>query len=381
MAVLLQLPLTSRINATGNIYVKNVLHQLDVILTLAPPGLRAEPGSDKRIRIREETAANIMHQPAEKVDCFQHPIPLRPALAVLSSLLRFGALALVLAAVLLLCASVTALFYWKVSDRNVYNVRYSMNINGQLREASTEIDSDNNLERFKTGDEAEALEIHDFQSGITGIRFFGGDKCYIKSQIKDDLPDVESDNRERLTPDPRDEILPVRSEEKISTWVAMDPPLKETEFLSKKIISLCKGLPIHWLQPAYAKAGERRGETRAGPGQLLERRGAPRRKPPELELSRKTMGHSLPGSAFNPENPYHTQSGGARDDNTMTFDPMLDHRGICCAECQRGYTHCQRICEPLYGHWPWPYHHRGCQVACRVIMPCRWWVARILGLV
>lgn len=38
-----------------------------------------------------------------------------------------------------------------------------MNINGELREASMEIDSDNNLERFKP-DKAEAVEIHDFQS-------------------------------------------------------------------------------------------------------------------------------------------------------------------------------------------------------------------------
>lgn len=65
----------------------------------------------------------------------------------------------------------------------------------------------------------------------------------------------------------------------------------------------------------------------------------------------------------------------------MNIDPMLDHQGVCCNECRRGYTHCQRICEPLGGYHPWPYHYRGCRVACRVIMPCNWWVARILGLV
>uniref|UniRef100_A0A3B4ADD5 Leukocyte cell-derived chemotaxin 1 n=1 Tax=Periophthalmus magnuspinnatus TaxID=409849 RepID=A0A3B4ADD5_9GOBI len=280
--------------------------------------------------------------------------PGRPS--ALSPLLRFGALALVLAAVLLLCASVAALFFWKVTDRNVYNLRYSMNINGGLREASAEIDSDNNLERFKTGEGAEALEIHDFQSGITGIRFFGGDKCYIKSQIKDDLPDVESDNTE-------DEILPVRSEEQIMTWVAMDQPLTDNTFLSKKILSLCKGLPIYWLQPAYPKESSRRHTLS-----------------PTLMLQ-GTRGARGALSIITCVCLQQSQSGGAREDGAMTFDPMLDHRGICCAECQRGYTHCQRICEPLYGHWPWPYHHRGCQVACRIIMPCRWWVARIMGLV
>ncbi|KAG7282900.1 hypothetical protein CRUP_018400 [Coryphaenoides rupestris] len=60
---------------------------------------------------------------------------------------------------------------------------------------------------------------------------------------------------------------------------------------------------------------------------------------------------------------------------------MLDHLGICCSECRRSYTHCQRVCEPLRGYWPWPYNYAGCRVACRVIMPCRWWVARILGVV
>ncbi|CAL8343612.1 unnamed protein product [Merluccius merluccius] len=69
------------------------------------------------------------------------------------------------------------------------------------------------------------------------------------------------------------------------------------------------------------------------------------------------------------------------EEGTMTFDPMLDHQGVCCTECRRSYTQCQRICEPLGGYEPWPYHYRGCRVACRAIMPCRWWMARILGIV
>lgn len=35
--------------------------------------------------------------------------------------------------------------------------------------------------------------------GITGIRFAGGDKCYIKTQVKARLPDVESLNKESMT--------------------------------------------------------------------------------------------------------------------------------------------------------------------------------------
>uniref|UniRef100_A0AAV2K3H5 Leukocyte cell-derived chemotaxin 1 n=1 Tax=Knipowitschia caucasica TaxID=637954 RepID=A0AAV2K3H5_KNICA len=369
-----------------------------------------------------------MKTPAASEDCIQPLVFQSSSSRPSASLLRFGGLALVLAAVLLLCAFVAALFFGKVTDTNVYNVHYSMNINSQLREASAEIDSDNNLERFKTGERAEALEIHDFQSGITGIRFSGGDKCYIKSQIKDDLPDIESDNRERLMPDPRDEMLPVSSEEHIMTWVTADQPLKDSTFLSPKIITLCQGLPIYWLQPADPKGGlrdavgyaeARAGRTCLGPSWTVTQYSAPlvalltdgvrqrrrreagrarqqtntrRSKPaaaerrgpkegaPRAGAEQEDNGAQSAGSAFNPENPYHTPSGGS-EDSAMSFDPMLDHRGICCAECQRGYTQCQRVCEPLYGHWPWPYHHRGCTVGCRVIMPCRWWVARILGLV
>lgn len=35
--------------------------------------------------------------------------------------------------------------------------------------------------------------------GITGIRFSGGDKCYIKTQVKARLPDVESLDKESMT--------------------------------------------------------------------------------------------------------------------------------------------------------------------------------------
>uniref|UniRef100_A0A4W6CNK1 Leukocyte cell-derived chemotaxin 1 n=1 Tax=Lates calcarifer TaxID=8187 RepID=A0A4W6CNK1_LATCA len=141
----------------------------------------------------------------------------------------------------------------------VYNVRYSMNINGEVREGSMEIDSDNNLERFKTRSGAEeAVEIHDFQIGITGIRFSGGDKCYIKSQIKASLPHMGAHKKESLMFDLTDELMPVRFDEEFLIWVAGEQPLKDTSFLSNKILSLCGELPIYWLQPTFPKDGERR---------------------------------------------------------------------------------------------------------------------------
>ena len=46
----------------------------------------------------------------------------------------------------------------------VYNVHYSMSINGKVEEGSMEIDAVNNMERFRTGSGVdEAVEVHDFQ--------------------------------------------------------------------------------------------------------------------------------------------------------------------------------------------------------------------------
>uniref|UniRef100_A0A3Q3BER2 Leukocyte cell-derived chemotaxin 1 n=2 Tax=Kryptolebias marmoratus TaxID=37003 RepID=A0A3Q3BER2_KRYMA len=312
----------------------------------------------------------------------------KPTSAAVRYALKFGVVVLIAAAAFMLCAS---FYLWKDSDRSVYNVLYSLSINGEVREGSVQIDSDNNLGRVKTGSGAgEAVEIHDFQIGITGICFFGGDKCFIKSHIKANLPLVRADNKEMLMFDLTDELMPVRADDEFLTWVAAEKPLKNATFLGNKILDLCGKLPIFWLEPAYLKDGARRkrGARRAKRQLDTEeiKADAGERDPvshAEREASRVVDGEeeeSATGSAYNPANPYH-RSGEAREESAMTFDSMLDRQGICCLECQRSYTHCQRVCEPRRGYWPWPYNHRGCQVACRVIMPCRWWVARILGVV
>ncbi|ELK05147.1 Tenomodulin [Pteropus alecto] len=68
-------------------------------------------------------------------------------------------------------------------------------------------------------------------------------------------------------------------------------------------------------------------------------------------------------------------------ENGIDFDPMLDERGYCCIYCRRGNRYCRRVCEPLLGYYPYPYCYQGGRVICRVIMPCNWWVARMLGRV
>ncbi|XP_023193296.1 leukocyte cell-derived chemotaxin 1-like [Xiphophorus maculatus] len=309
-----------------------------------------------------------------------------PPSAGVSHVLRFGVVALIAGAAFMFCTFVVSLYMWKASDKNVYSVRYSLNINGKVREGSMKIDSDNNLQRFQTGSEAgEAVEIHDFQIGITGIRFFGGDKCYIKSHIKANLSLLGAHNKDTLMFDLTDEIMPVRFDEEFLIWVAAKQPLKNTTFLSNRILDLCGELPIFWLQSIYPKDGERRKRgVRRAKRQLdmQDIKASIQERDPERRGEQEAVdeGQSAMGSGYNPENPYH-RSGEAREETAMTFDSMLDHQGICCSECQRSYTHCQRVCEPLRGYWNWPYNYRGCQVACRVIMPCRWWVARILGVV
>ncbi|XP_061746933.1 leukocyte cell-derived chemotaxin 1-like [Nerophis ophidion] len=276
--------------------------------------------------------------------------------------LKAGMAVLVAGALLLLLGAVGAFYFWNNNEKHVYNVHYSMSINGKVEEGTMEIDTENNMETFSTGSGAdEAVEVHDFEIGITGIRFSGSEKCYIKTQVKAHLPDVEPLDKDSMTFDLDDEVMPARFEDDL-VWVAAGAPLSDSAFLSKKIKDLCGDLPIFWLRPTYSTSGQRKT------GAASRRRRQARRDEEEEDVE----------AEFNPENPYQNNLQG---EDTMNIDPMLDHQGLCCRECRRSYTHCQRICEPLGGYHPWPYHYRGCRVACRVIMPCNWWVARILGIV
>ncbi|CAH2223987.1 leukocyte cell-derived chemotaxin 1 [Pelobates cultripes] len=306
-------------------------------------------------------------------------------------LLRIGAVVLISGALLLLFGAIGAFYFWKVNEKHVYNVHYTMSINGKIQEGSMEIDAGNNLETFKTGvGSDEAVEVHDFQIGITGIRFAGGEKCYIKAQAKAHIPDVDSMTKESLSFELEDEIMPAKFDENSPIWVAADQPVKDNSFLSPKLLELCSDLPIYWLRPTRPKENQRgkrdvgrkarqaqnnlnMDQFEAAAEERNTRRQGSRRAQPAANQTQPAPEQEVP---FNPENPYHLEGEGG-----VTFDPMLDHQGICCIECRRSYTQCQRICEPLGGYYPWPYNYHGCRSACRVIMPCNWWVARILGVV
>uniref|UniRef100_A0A8B9BGC2 Leukocyte cell-derived chemotaxin 1 n=1 Tax=Anser brachyrhynchus TaxID=132585 RepID=A0A8B9BGC2_9AVES len=316
-------------------------------------------------------------------------------------LLKAGAAVLIAGALLLLAGAIGAFYFWKATERQVYNVHYTMSINGKVQDGSMEIDAGNNLETFKTGSGSEeAVEVHDFQIGITGIRFAEGEKCYIKAQPKAHVPEVDAMTKASLSSDLEDEIMPVRFDENSLIWVAADEPIKHNGFLSPKILELCGDLPIFWLRPTYPKDKQRerremkRNKRQSEPTFNTEDVEAATEevntRPPTTQLTReldqqsnetRPVGQETDvgqegDQTLNPDNPYNQLEG-----EGMAFDPMLDHLGVCCIECRRSYTQCQRICEPLLGYYPWPYNYQGCRTACRIIMPCSWWVARIMGVV
>ncbi|KAI6078431.1 Leukocyte cell-derived chemotaxin 1 isoform X1 [Aix galericulata] len=297
-------------------------------------------------------------------------------------LLKAGAAVLIAGALLLLAGAIGAFYFWKATERQVSTETQrapfpcTQCIVGEARGRNFPCE------------------------GITGIRFAEGEKCYIKAQPKAHVPEVDAMTKASLSSDLEDEIMPVRFDENSLIWVAADEPIKHNGFLSPKILELCGDLPIFWLRPTYPKDKQRerremkRNKRQSEPTFNAEgSEGAVEEantRPPSTQLPRepdqqsnetRPVGQETDVGAesdqtLNPDNPYNQLEG-----EGMAFDPMLDHLGVCCIECRRSYTQCQRICEPLLGYYPWPYNYQGCRTACRIIMPCSWWVARIMGVV
>lgn len=75
---------------------------------------------------------------------------------------------------------------------------------------------------------------------------------------------------------------------------------------------------------------------------------------------RETFRNRLLFDINTPSKLHHSR--GTTEEEAMAFATELDHRGIHSSECQQSSARCQGVCEPLCGHWPWPYDNRGCQV-------------------
>ncbi|XP_043560426.1 tenomodulin [Chiloscyllium plagiosum] len=282
-----------------------------------------------------------------------------------SSCVKFGTL-LALVVILLLLGSFGAHYYWEQRESKVYDIFYRININGTVKESLMKVDAVNSFETFTTGNGSEeSVEIHDFKSGLTGIWFAGGEKCYIKRQNKMILPNTAPIKNDEELISLQDEMMPVKFDETV-VWVAAEHPIKDQRFLlNSKVLEVCGNLPIYWLRPSYLKDP---GFYDFGEPEKVEEDEFTTHS--ETEPNRKRPSRSVDDDDLND----YTEHG-------LYIDPWYDQNGFCCALCRRGHQYCQRVCEPLGGYMPYPYHYRGCRVICRIIMPCNWWVARILGRV
>ncbi|XP_057192441.1 leukocyte cell-derived chemotaxin 1 isoform X1 [Triplophysa rosa] len=279
--------------------------------------------------------------------------------------------AFIAGALVLLVGGIGGFYLWQDTDKEAIAADYSRNINIKMIDDSFELNSESNPEGFTTAaGDGNILEAHDFKAGITAMRFPAGEKCYIRSQSRS----KPSEEKLFTFGVKETEIMTVKSDVDSVVWIVSEEPLKDSRFLSPEILRFCGNLPVYWQRPAMPRALRKRRsvrrQRRQNDGRLNQRQSRGRNTTSAENHQR--------GSEFNSENPYHRNQ---EAEETMTFDSMLDHRGICCAECRRSYTHCERVCEPLGGYEPWPYNYHGCRPVCRVIMPCRWWVARIMGLV
>ncbi|XP_076005327.1 tenomodulin isoform X2 [Genypterus blacodes] len=256
--------------------------------------------------------------------------------------------------VLALCAF-SLRYLWNPSLGKVYDHQYKAVVDGIETESMLEIDPSQRIEIFRMGNGSEeVLEIHDFKNGITGIRFAKHQRCYIRTQTRK-LPtvaEVEAEDTELLVDE--SEAVDMKVEDS-RVWVPAEEPIINPAFLlTSKIWEFCQDLPIHWIHPS------------------------PMSELHEVEIAEDAPDAEVTGHRFTrdvgddpPVNDYR--------DVGIELDNRLDEMGYCCQYCRQGERYCQRYYEPLGGFNPWPYYYQGGRVICQIVMPCNWWIARMLG--
>ncbi|KAM4021302.1 tenomodulin isoform 2-T2 [Anomaloglossus baeobatrachus] len=250
----------------------------------------------------------------------------------------------------------------------VYDVEYKFFIDGEKTTVLMEIDPQKRTETFRTENGTDnAVEIHDFKHGITAIYFAGLEKCFIKTQSKE-IPVFEEAELEL-----EDGDIPTIYEQSLF-WIPSENPVEDTDFLkNSRILELCHNKSVHWIFPAAPTAPEFEDfDDGEDEDSAAEQRAHLPKGQREDKQSGKRQSRSLT-EEDQPINDYREAG--------LEFHPMWDHRGFCCNHCRRGQRYCRRVCEPLLGYYPYPYCYGSGRVICRVIMPCDWWVARMLGRV
>uniref|UniRef100_A0A8C5WCH6 Tenomodulin n=1 Tax=Leptobrachium leishanense TaxID=445787 RepID=A0A8C5WCH6_9ANUR len=260
---------------------------------------------------------------------------------------------------------------WHHVPEKVYDVEYKFVSDGEKTRVLMEIDPQNKIETFRTENgTGEAVEIHDFKHGITGIFFAGLQKCFIKTQIKE-IPDIADTQLVEL----EDSEISTVYEQSV-VWIPGQKPIEDTEFMkNSKIFELCKNVPVHWIYPNSINALDFQDfEDVEGDGSISDKISF---VPSDENLNMHAMDHKRQARDLTdedlPVNDYREIG--------MELDESYDQRGYCCVHCRRGQRYCRRVCEPLRGFYPYPYCYGSGRVICRIIMPCNWWVARMLGRV
>ncbi|XP_056147916.1 tenomodulin [Lampris incognitus] len=268
-----------------------------------------------------------------------------------------GALILGLIFLILTLGIFTLRYLWTPNQGKVYDHQYKAMLDGMEIDSVMEIDPSQRIEIFRMGNGSEeVLEVHDFKNGITGIRFAQHQRCYIKTQTRK-LPtvtEVETEDTEFLMGDT--EGMDVRVEDS-QVWVPAEEPIASTTFLlNSRIWEICQELPIHWIHPAPLRDAEmQEGEEWEATS--------------DTQVTGKRSTRDVMDQL--PVNDYR--------DIGLELDNRLDEQGYCCQYCRHGNRVCRRYHEPLGGFNPWPYYYQGGRVICQIVMPCNWWIARMLG--
>ncbi|MEE6496392.1 hypothetical protein FKM82_002340 [Ascaphus truei] len=232
--------------------------------------------------------------------------------------------------------------FWHRAPEKIYDVEYKFFGNGEKTTVLMEIDPVNRIETFRTENGTdEVVEIHDFKHGgeITTT-------IYEQSML----------------------------------WVPGEKPIEDKEFLkNSKIFDVCKNVSVHWIYPRFLPAPEFQDFEDGEDDVSISANKVvwPQEQRDEKMDVRVMSGNKRQARDLTeedlPVNDYREVG--------LEFNPMWDHRGFCCHHCRRGQRYCQRVCEPLLGFYPYPYCYESGRVICRIIMPCNWWVARMLGRV
>ncbi|XP_035017245.1 tenomodulin isoform X2 [Hippoglossus stenolepis] len=265
------------------------------------------------------------------------------------------ALSLVLVFLVLALSVFSLRYLWSPSLGKVYDHQYKAVLDGIETESVLEIDPGQRVEIFRMGNGSEeVIEVHDFKNGITGIRFAEHQRCYIRTQTRK-LPtvaEVEAEDTELLVNEA--EVVDMKVEDS-HVWVLEEEPIVNLDFLlDSKIWEICQHLPIHWIHPSPLSDDE------------LENVDTPDAEVTGQRFTRDVLDHPA-------VNDYREVG--------FELENHLDDNGYCCQHCRRGYRFCRRYFEPLGGFNPWPYYYQGGRVICQIVMPCNWWIARMLGRV